>query len=120
MGKKKRDKEETFINELDQKIFVVDGTMAVKKLNAADYLFSGKEYCPDCHIQEEHREGYWECPVCFHSITDDESENGEGHPSIESTYDDYSEYFSDRPSSACANCCGPYPDCATSCTLFEK
>ena len=48
MGKKKRDKEETFINELGQKIFVVDGTMAVKKLNAADYLFSGKEYCSDC------------------------------------------------------------------------
>lgn len=48
MGKKKRDKEEPFINELGQKIFVVDGTMAVKKLNAADYLFSGKEDCPDC------------------------------------------------------------------------
>ena len=48
MGKKKRDKEETFINELGQKIFVVDGTMAVKKLNAADYLFSGKEDCHDC------------------------------------------------------------------------
>lgn len=96
-GKKKKVKDTVIRNTIGDEVHVREtpsGTMFVKKLNMSDYLYSGEEYCPDCHILMDHRDGYWECPTCCYSITDEESEAGEGHPTMESTYeDDYGEYY---------------------------
>ena len=85
-------------NEIGEEIHVFnshDGEETrIKKIDPAYFIPTGEEYCPDCKCLLEHKEDYWECPKCGYSITDDESENGEGYPTLESTYeDDYNEYY---------------------------
>lgn len=72
------------------------GKMFIKKLSSLDWLPTGEQYCPDCHVQLVHRDGYWECEECKYSITDDEADNGDGYPTLDSTYeDDYGTYYED-------------------------
>lgn len=87
-------------------------------------LLTGEQYCPDCHIPLAHRpEGYYECEICNYSITDEEAEEGYGHPTLESTYED--ELYNDpetaeyRKPEICKACGGPYPLCSSSCDMFD-
>lgn len=84
--------EHVVTNDIGEEIHVMTGDdreVRAKKLSMADFLYSGEEYCPECHRICEHRdEGYWECPICFYSITDEESEEGYGYPTLNSTYKD--------------------------------
>ena len=59
----------------------------IKKFSMEYRLPTGDEWCPNCHIKMIHKDGYFECPECLHSITDEESEYGEGFPTKESTYE---------------------------------
>ncbi len=88
-------------NDFGEEIHVFgDDELRVKKLDPSIWLPTGQQWCPDCHIPAEHRgegeDGYWECPQCRWSITDQEAEDGDRYPTLESTYeDDYGEYYSD-------------------------
>ena len=101
MSKRKDDYEEVDIqyDGAGNEIHVFDGPLGkafVKKLSSIDWLPTGEEYCPDCHKLLTHRDGYWECDICKYSITDDEAENGDGYPTLDSTYeDDYGTYYED-------------------------
>ncbi|MDR1549076.1 MAG: hypothetical protein LBT06_10875 [Hungatella sp.] len=92
---KKGTKETITYNGIGEEIHVFDGQNgreAIKKLHAK--LPTGKEYCPDCHKPIIHKAGYWECQICKYSITDEESEYGDGYPTLESTYEeDYGNAF---------------------------
>lgn len=65
------------------------GTTEIKKLHMADYLFTGDQWCPNCHVKCAHHveDEYYECTECNWSITDEEAED-DGYPSEASTYED--------------------------------
>lgn len=90
-------KETIIYNDIGEEIHIlkgIHGSMSVKKIEYDYNHFTGEEWCPYCHTKIEHLEGYWECPICNYSITDDEVEYGDGYPSLEATYeDDYGEYY---------------------------
>lgn len=66
-----------------------DGVVEIKRCNTKDRLPTGLQYCPDCHTLCDHKpEGYYECPICKYSITDEEADEGYGYPSVEATYED--------------------------------
>lgn len=74
-------------------VHVMSDGGSIRDIFMAKYLKSGEEWCPDCHIKMTNRGEYFECPECNFSITKEESENGEGHPTLESSYDDYDTYW---------------------------
>jgi len=94
---KKETKETITYNDIGEEIHVFDGPngkAAIKRLHSESKLPTGKEYCPDCHKPIIHKAGYWECQICKYSITDGESEYGDGYPTLESTYEeDYGNAF---------------------------
>lgn len=108
----------------DVHIFTDDKSeVRIKKISMFDKCYTGKQYCPDCHKEIKQLDGYFECPICFYSITNEEAEHGDGYQTLESTYiDDYgSIYISDFDSSDnCENCDGPFPDCSSSCELYDE
>ena len=95
--KTKITKDEIIVNEIGQESHVLDGDngpMIIKELDPTIWLHTGKQWCPDCHKELTHKDGYWECDECLYSITDEECEYGDGYPTLESTYEnDYEEYF---------------------------
>ena len=93
-------------------------------INLKYFLPTGEQYCPDCHAKMSHRaEGYFECDICYYSITDEEAENGEGCSTLESTYEDelyeFDKFEDYRKPIECINCDGPYPDCMSTCKLVS-
>lgn len=122
-------KETIVKNTIGQDVHIFDGPdgiTKIKKIDSFTRLYTGLEYCPECHCLMTHQIGYWECDICKHSITDEESEFGEGYPTLESTYEnDYGEYYGDITYSdddipeGCEACGGPWPDCTTSCKLID-
>lgn len=93
-------------------------------INNSYFLPTGEQYCPDCHTQMAHREdGYFECEICYYSITDEEAANGEGHPTLESTYEaeiySYDELEDYRKPVECTCCDGPYPHCRSTCSMIH-
>lgn len=90
------DGEEIILNGNGDEVHVFKDGTTILESHTEYWLPTGEEWCPDCHVLMEHKDGYWECPDCGHSITDEESEYGEGYPTKESTYeDDYDTYYSD-------------------------
>ena len=88
------------------------------------FIHTGIQYCPYCHTMTSRRaEGYYECDICNYSITDEEAENGEGYPTLESTYEDDiyndAEFAEYRKPSECVACGGPYPQCCSTCEMFD-
>lgn len=62
-----------------------------EKLSMKDFLPTGEQWCPDCHVKCIHKDGYFECPECNWSISDEEVEYGDGYPTLEST--EYRDYY---------------------------
>ena len=60
----------------------------MKGQHIALYSVTGEQWCPYCHEKMEHKDGYFECQKCYHSITDDEAEEGDGFADLQSTYED--------------------------------
>lgn len=93
MGRKKgvHVTEKIVSNELGEEIHEFDGPNGIARIKAISYfdkVFTGVQYCPYCHKEIEHRDEYWECPVCNYSILDEEVEEGDGFPTLEATYRD--------------------------------
>lgn len=65
-----------------------DGIVEVEKVSMADFLPTGEQWCPDCHVKCEERDGgeWFECPECNWSITADEAEEFGGYPTLNSSY----------------------------------
>ena len=92
--------------------------MRKKKVNMAGYddtpswLEGACPDCPDCGIQMCYNfiESKFRCPQC-------------GRTDIEDLYyDDHEEYYGDTVDDepeCCKACGGPYPDCMTSCKIFD-
>lgn len=87
------------------------------------------QYCPDCHILCVREGDVFTCPTCDYYICDSDIEDGEGYPTLASTYEDRDEEDEyhlpddyepeeDMPE-CCIACGGPYPQCTTSCKLFD-
>lgn len=89
--------ERVFHNVIGEEIHEVDGQhgkMLIKRISHSAWEYTGVQWCPECHIEIIRKEGYFECPQCKYSITDEEAECGDGYPTLESTYeDDYEEYY---------------------------
>ncbi len=95
-GKKKNDDEVGVIfNTIGEAIHIFDDGTAIKKLNAADFLRTGKQFCKDCHCEMKHKTDYWECPTCGDTIDDEDVEESGGYPTLNSTYEDDFGYFGD-------------------------
>lgn len=93
-------------------------------INMRYFLPTGFQYCPYCHTMTSHRaEGYYECDICNYSITDEEAENGEGYPTLESTYEDeiytYDLLEDYRKPPECVACGGSYPQCRSTCNFIS-
>jgi ribosomal protein L37AE/L43A len=136
MGSGKKKKQESGItsdtilyDSLGNEIHLLNGKngpMLIRKETASIWLQTGEEYCPDCHCLMEHRDGYWECADCKHSITDEESADGEGCPTLEASYaHEYDDYFTPArlaelmEPEVCSECGGPWPECQSGCRLFR-
>lgn len=85
------------------------------------------QYCPDCHILCIRDGSIFNCPTCNYSIDDSDIEDGSGYPTLASTYEDKEDEYplpddyepeEDMPE-CCAACGGPYPQCTTSCKIFD-
>ncbi|MFI3173949.1 MAG: hypothetical protein R3Y53_01955 [Bacillota bacterium] len=76
--------------EIDKYIFKDETReVMIEKLDVSIWLLTGEQYCPECHIKTTHKDGYYECPECNWSITDEEAEDGEGYPTEEASHDKY-------------------------------
>ncbi len=113
-------------NAIGEEIHIFDGANGkarIKKLSMFSKIPTGKQFCPYCHIVIEHKNNYWECDKCNYSITDEEINCGDGFPTIESTYEnDYGDIYGEDEETipeGCEACGGPYPDCKSSCNMFE-
>lgn len=67
-----------------------------------DYIFTGKQYCPNCFIEIPRKGDYFECPICNWSFDIHDAEVGEGCPTMAaardySEMDDYNEIFEVHP-----------------------
>ena len=83
-----------------QEIHVLDGPngeVHVKEINPMDYIYTGEQWCPNCHEKMVLKDDIYECPICYLEIFKDEADNGYGYPTFESSYEeDYGEYYSDK------------------------
>jgi hypothetical protein len=101
-----------------------NGPMLIRDHDPTIWFISGEEYCPECHLLMERKDDYHLCGNCGHSITEEESSEGYGCPSLESTYEsDFDEYFSrsnvgDAPD-ICDGCDGDWPDCESGCRMLR-
>ena len=67
--------------------------MSVTKIKMEEHIYTGHQYCPDCHIEavlkdDEDGDGYFECPKCLWSVTKQEAEEGLGYPTEEASYEE--------------------------------
>ena len=123
--RKKKQTEQIMRNAIGEEIHVFDGPNGkarIKKMSMFSRIPTNTQFCPDCHESIIHKNNFWECEICNYSITDEEVKNGEGFPTMESTYEnDYGELYNDDFDipEGCEACGGPYPDCKTSCNMYE-
>ena len=78
---------------LGEAVHVFEDGTAIKKLHAADFLQTGKQFCKECHCEMDKSSNYWDCPVCGYTIFKEEVEETGGYPTLESTYEDDFGYF---------------------------
>lgn len=82
---KKSDITETVVkNDRGEEVHVLDGpdgTVEVERVHMKDFLPTGEEWCPHCHVQCDHydEDEYFKCPECGWTITDWEIEEWGGH-----------------------------------------
>lgn len=70
-------------------------------------------YCYECGAKmEKADEEVLVCPACHHSV------DIEDYDSEEEIYS-YSSYENDDMPECCVACGGPYPNCMTSCKIFD-
>lgn len=97
-GKKVKEKE-VVQNGIGDEIHVFDtpnGEVRVKSIRPGDYIYTGEQWCPDCHIQMIDKGYVFECPQCGTETDKELAEEGLGYPTLESTYEnDYGEYYQD-------------------------
>lgn len=75
-----------------------DGKVEVKRVHMKDFLPTGEEWCPHCHVQCDHydEDEYFKCPECGWTITDWEIEEWGGHPTEAASHeDDFGTNFED-------------------------
>lgn len=103
---RKPDVEETVIkNSRGDDVHILDGEdglVEVVKCHMEDFLPTGEEWCPHCHVKCIHhdKDEYFECPECGWTTCDWEIEEFGGHPTEASSYEDdfgpsYEEAYSD-------------------------
>lgn len=77
-------------------------------------------YCPNCSNELIEAVGAsfdLECPVCETKYNiEDDTDNG---IPVAAEVDDYFESKNDDIPEGCIACGGPYPDCMTSCKIFD-
>lgn len=123
--RKKKQTEQIIHNAIGEEIHVFDGSNGkarIKRMSMFSRIPTNIQFCPDCHKPIIHKNSFWECDICNYTITDEEVENGDGFPTIESTYEnDYGEIYNDELyiPEGCEACGGPYPDCKASCKMYE-
>ena len=85
------------------------------------------QYCPECHILCVREGDVFKCPTCDYYICDSDIEDGDGYSTLASTYEDEEDNYplpddyepeEDIPE-CCIACGGPYPQCTTSCKIFD-
>ncbi len=64
-------------------------TVEVKRLHMADYLPTGDQWCPECHVKCIHyaEDKYWQCPTCNWAMTEEEYEMFGGYPTEAASYE---------------------------------
>ena len=92
-GKKSGGLLDVLFDAVGQAVHVFEDGTTIKKLNAADFIQTGEQYCKECHCEMDKYSNYWECPVCGETIFTDEVEETGGYPTLESTYEDDFGYF---------------------------
>ena len=68
------------------------------------------KFCPYCNRRVEMTNIGWVCEYCSEVLSDDEVTD-EPKGNVEGEDDDMPE--------CCRACGGPYPDCQTSCSIFD-
>ena len=90
-----------------------------------NYLNEGYAICNECGALMDHKDdpsgiGYvYDCPSCDYVIDTMEYEYDWGDEEREWTSPVLEAYDGDVPSAGCRACGGPYPQCKTSCKLFD-
>lgn len=91
--RKRKVQEDIIHNEFGQEIHIlndgVQGEMRIKKYDPSDYIYTGEQWCKDCHVQMEYKDEdkIFVCPICSGWITEGEAEAGEGYPTEAASYD---------------------------------
>lgn len=67
-----------------------------------DYIYTGKQFCPNCFVEIPKKDGYFECPRCGWSIDIRDAEVGEGCPTMAAAqdyteFDNYADIFEVDP-----------------------
>ena len=93
------------------KIIIPEGMDLLRALQNDEYICNNCGAIMDCKEDPEGECDILECPNC--GETEYETE-------YEYEYDDEEDdIFSDEIPQGCAACGGPYPQCTTSCKLFD-
>lgn len=101
---------------MSQKIMKPEGMEILK------YLNSGKAICNECGAVMDFVEGrngdydIYACPSCGLRVDVDDYEYENNEDWTEEMLDSYA---GDVPPAGCRACGGPYPQCKTSCKLFD-
>lgn len=92
-----------------------------------DYLNSGRAICNECGAvmeRKEHRGNllgfYYRCPSCGWKVDEEDYRYDDGDPEPkEWTPEVIRAFDGDIPPAGCIACGGPYPDCKSSCKMFD-
>ena len=105
-------------------IIVATRNESSKRMNILSTSTATDRLCDECgtlmeyHPALNYGDGYWECPKCYNSITEDDIDCGYDE-AFDVTYDidDYDNILSEP---GCCECGNPaYPKCKTSCPMFD-
>lgn len=81
----------SYIDEAGREVHVFEDGK-VTKLNMADYIFHGEQWCPSCLTQMSRKDGYWQCDICGWVTDDSDVEENGGIPSLAAALDYREEY----------------------------
>ena len=70
--------------------------------------------CPTCGCKMTKYETFWDCPECGEFIMNPYYEK------IEKQNREWMEKYSDDIPEGCVACGGPYPNCKSSCSIFDE